>query len=88
MATYEISNWFDRGCAQGDRYMSIYWDTYDGGHYPVYFVDAEAFFSYTGGDVHMEDYDLYMDKGAQLNERRANNGPKAPRRSARLAAKS
>lgn len=92
MSKYEITGWFDRGYNQGDRYMSIYWDTYDNWHYPVYIADDESYFNYVeAGDVRMEVYDLQMDKGSQLNEGRVHNGPKvqppAPRRSARLAAK-
>lgn len=87
MTSYEISRWFDRGCNQGDRYMSVYWDTYDGGHFPVYFADSDSYFKYENGDCLMEVYDLHMDKLLQLNEPRTFNPPKKPRRSTRLAAK-
>ena len=89
MARYEISNWFDRGCAKGARYMCIYWDSFDhdDGHYPMYFADAESYYQRPWGDTLMEVYDLHMDKETQLNQHRANNGPGPRRRSARLAAK-
>ncbi len=84
---YQLSTWFDRGVANGHRYMSIYWDTYDGEDYPVYFKNAEDYFKREDqlrlrrergddGDTLMEVYDLTMCKQTQLNAQRVYNGPK------------
>jgi hypothetical protein len=72
----EIANWFDRGVAEGKRYMVVMCDTFDHSDYPMYFETADGARAAikTPGSMtrFMEAYDLHADKAAQLNERRAN----------------
>lgn len=76
----EIAEWFERGRANGDRYMAVVRDTFDHSDYPKYFADAKSCLehkAHPGGMQRiMETYDLTDDLGKQLAEARADNGPK------------
>lgn len=78
----EISEWFDRGVADGKSYMLVICDTFDHDDYPSYF-DSEADARKTAdkpGEMQrlMEAYDLKADKAEQMSKRRANCFASAP----------
>jgi hypothetical protein len=74
----DISEWFDRGLAQGATHMIIVCDTYDYEDYPKYVLpgqDVRVVEKNCNGNMQkvMEVYNLQMDKATQMNERRAFN---------------
>lgn len=77
-----LSDWFDEGIKNSQKYMIVVCDTYDYEDYPVY-ADSDSEYEekqkkYTINNMQtiMEVYDLSLRKTAQLNEVRAFNGPK------------
>lgn len=72
----EISNWFDRGVAEGAAFMIVACDTFDWDDYPVFVPPADDLQSsvarYNGPNMQkvMEVYDLNADKETQLNKGR------------------
>lgn len=77
----DISNWFDRGVAQGARHLIVVCDTFDHDDYPVFTnTDAECLKKYKyPGEMQrvMEVYDLRADKDAQMKAPRAMSIPNA-----------
>lgn len=74
----ELSDWFDRGVAQKQRYMIVVCDTFDWEDYPVFVtptadrpISAEVA-AYNGPNMQkvMEVYDLQAPKAAQLSQHR------------------
>ncbi len=76
----DISGWFDRGVAQNALYLIVMCDSFSYEDYPVFaHSDKECRRACNQpGNMQrvMEVYNLAQDKDAQLNEFRANNGPK------------
>lgn len=72
-----ISEWFERGLAQGATHMIVVCDTFDHEDYPVFVKQdqsaREVAAEYDGKNMQriMEVYDLRIDKAAQLSEHRA-----------------
>lgn len=70
----EISDWFDRGRAQGAKHMLVVCDTFDYDDYPVYtHSDDECLKRYTSpGHMQrvMEVYDLAAPKAEQMDAKR------------------
>lgn len=74
----EISEWFDRGVAQGAAYLIVACDTFDWDDYPIFVKDAKEGLErkaklLTGDNMQklMEIYDLNADKAEQLAEHRS-----------------
>lgn len=73
----EISDWFDRGVAEGASHMVVRVDTFDYEDYPTFcanVVEARKVVA-SPGDMQrvMEVYNLAMDKEMQLDEGRSHN---------------
>lgn len=70
----EISQWFDRGVAQGAKFMIVLCDTFDYDDYPSYHStqsDAESEIKHPGHmQKVMEVYDLTADRDQQLDKQR------------------
>ena len=70
----DLSNWFDRGIADGQGFMLIVCDTFDYGDYPVYTATADEARDRreSPGDMQrvMEVYDLHADKRDQMSQHR------------------
>lgn len=76
----EIESWFSTGKGQGYGYMIVVCDTYDYTDYPVYCNESDFQENYKqikdqSMQRIMEVYDLGMDQGEQLRERRAYHCP-------------
>ena len=75
----DVKQWFDKGVADGQRFMLVYCDTYDYEDYPIYAKDAPEFWKILGSDRSMqklmEVYDLTLNEDNQLDEPRANHYP-------------
>jgi hypothetical protein len=79
----EISEWFDRGLAQGATRMIVVCDTFGNEDYPSYVMPDQdvrnvaenqyGFPNMKNMQRVMEVYDLRKDKATQLNEHRAFN---------------
>ena len=76
----DISGWFDSGVKLGSMYLIVMCDSFNYEDYPVFaHSDQECRGRMNNpGNMQrvMEVYNLAQDKNAQLNEHRANNGPK------------
>ena len=70
-----ISGWFDRGVAQGSKYMLVICDTYDWSDYPVYVETGKDCWSRYENPGNMakvmEVYDLQRNKEIQMRAHRA-----------------
>lgn len=80
----DISDWFDRGVAEGADHMIVVCDTYDHEDYPV-MTKGDAMFwrshrEHDGANMQriMEVYDLHRDKAEQMEMRRAYFPPTGP----------
>lgn len=73
----DIRTWFKEGVTKGATHMVVACDTFDYEDYPVFVMPAddvvEKVKEFNGPNMQkvMEVYDLSMDMGTQLNERRA-----------------
>lgn len=77
----DISEWFDSGLDEGQKYMIVVCDTFSYEDFPVYCTDdtdySEKYIyhkNYTMQRI-MEVYNLLEDKEDQLNMTRCFNGP-------------
>jgi hypothetical protein len=70
----EVSNWFERGVAEGATHMVVVCDTYDWEDYPVFVKSPEEakrqFEDRSNMRKGMEVYNLSAPKDEQLSERR------------------
>jgi hypothetical protein len=75
----DIRGWFEEGVREGATHMIVVCDTFDHDDYPVFVKPGENIHEkeniYNGREMQrvMEVYNLSMDMGAQLNQRRAFN---------------
>lgn len=73
----ELSEWFDRGVAQGASHMIVVCDTYDHEDYPVYVMDPldvvkkQKEYEVMPMQRVMEIYSLRKDKQEQMSETRS-----------------
>lgn len=70
-SVHDLSEWFDRGVKNGQRYMIVVCDTFDYDDYPVFCTVEEFKKSYQDHNDQnmqriMEVYDLSMPKEEQL----------------------